>query len=372
MRLSIRRVPWMLAATLAVAALPRAAAAEPCGTPEVSASFPPDGATAVPANATLSASYGAPIDIDDEVVVLDGPFGNVPVDMFRNESENTLHAVPLAPLEAGSYVLEWPALRGVGTGRGRARSVSFEVDGSNDVDAPSFQGLRAVSWDLSREDDPCTDALTDRLVFELSFGNASDDRDTALLQTLVFETERPGEPAAAPLPIVVAAFPADGTLRVKRPANAEGRRCFAAVVRDLTGSTSDGGDREVCVETRHGPFFEGCSLAAGSRGRSAFVPAVILLGVLALLRRSWRTPPSRVGRPVRSRSARETASPRGCSGEANAGSSQMGRAARLSKLTPQRRISGRRSPIPAGKWQYPAIVLRARRRRRGAARFGAT
>jgi methionine-rich copper-binding protein CopC len=362
MRLSLRRFPWVVLATLAVAALSRTVAAEPCGTPEVSASFPPDGATAVPANATLSASYGAPIDIDDEVVVLGGPFGSVPVDMFRNESENTLHATPLSPLEAGSYVLEWPALRGVGTGRGRALSVSFEVDGSNDVDTPSFQGLRAVSWDLSREDDPCTDALTDRLVFELSFGNASDDRDTALLQTLVFETERPGEPAPAPLPILVAAFPADGTLRVKRPANAEGRRCFAAVVRDLTGSTSGGGDREVCVETRHGPFFEGCSLAAGSRGRSAFVPAVIWLGVLALLTRSWR---------ARSRSARETASPRGCAGEANAGSSQMGRAARLYKLTPQRRISGRRQPIPAGKWN-PAIVLRARRRRRGATRFGST
>lgn len=284
MRLSFSRSAWAAAAT-AVALVSRTAAAEPCGTPEVSASFPPDGATAVPANATLSASYGAPIDFDDEVVVLTGPFGDVPIDLFRNESENTLHAVPLAPLDAGGYVLNWPALRGVGTGRGRARSVSFEVDGTSDVDTPSFQGLRHVTWDLAREDDPCTDALTDRLVFELSFGTAYDDRDTALLQALVFETERPGEPAPAPLPIVVAAFPADGKLRVKRPADDEGRRCFAAVVRDLTGSTSDGGDREVCIETRHGPFFEGCSLAARPRGRSGFVPAVVLVGVWCARRR---------------------------------------------------------------------------------------
>jgi hypothetical protein len=285
MRLNFARRSRATAVTLALASVALPAVAEPCGTPEVSASFPPDGATAVPANATLSASYGAPIDFDDEVVVLTGAAGDVPLEMFRSESENTLHAVPLAPLDAGSYLLEWPALRGVGTGRGRARSISFEVDGTSDVEAPSFQGLSGVTWDLSREDDPCTDALTDRLVFELSFGKAGDDRDTALLQTLVFETERPGEPAPAPVPILVAALPADGTLRVKRPADAEGRRCFAAVVRDLTGSTSGGGEREVCIETRHGPFFEGCSLAVRARGSSVFVPALLLLGVWCARRR---------------------------------------------------------------------------------------
>lgn len=288
MRLSFSNWTRVALAALSFAGVSRTAAAEPCGTPEVSASFPPDGATSVPANATLSASYGAPIDFDDEIVVLTGPLGDVPLDLFQNESENTLHALPLAPLDAGSYSLEWPALRGVGTGRGRARSISFEVDGTSDVGPPSFEGLRGVSWDLSREDDPCTDALTDRLVFELSFGEARDDRDTALLQALVFETERPGEPAPAPLPIVVAALPADGSLRVKRPAEKEGRRCFAAVVRDLTGSTSDGGDREVCIETRHGPFFEGCSLAKGARGGGVFVPAVVLLGIWGARRRRRR------------------------------------------------------------------------------------
>ena len=124
MRVSLRCLVHAAFALLLLASWGRVAVAEPCGTPEVIASFPPDGATAVPSNATLTASYGAPIDLDDETVALTGPLGAVPIEMLHNESENTLHALPLAPLDAGSYRVDWPALRGVGTGRGRARSVS--------------------------------------------------------------------------------------------------------------------------------------------------------------------------------------------------------------------------------------------------------
>jgi hypothetical protein len=262
------------------------ALAAPCGTPEVSASSPPDGATGVPTNAMPSASYGAPVDFGDEVVVMTGPLGSPEIDVIYDEAENTLRTVPRAPLEPGAYTIEWPALRGVGTGRGRARTVTFEVDGGDDVSPPSFEGLTAIEWDLSREEDPCTDALSDRLVFELTFGTASDDRDTSLLQALVFATERPEAPGAAPLPIEVTAWPESGKFTLRRPAEHEGRHCFAALVRDLVGQPSGGAEREVCVETRHGPFFRGCGLGVvPSRTGIGGVFSLLVVAVWGVRRR---------------------------------------------------------------------------------------
>jgi hypothetical protein len=112
---------------------------------------------------------------------------------------------------------------------------------------------------------------------------------------VVFQTAGPTIGAGAePRPLLARALPAaGGRVRVELPpAEAVGRICFAALVRDLVGRTSGGGEREICVATVAPPFFVGCAFASGrghGRGESA---ALILVGagVLAagLLRRRAR------------------------------------------------------------------------------------
>jgi len=262
---------------------------EPCGRPDVDATFPPQGASGVPQNAILAAHYRAPADYENEPVTLtlDEDI-DVPVDVSYDNGESMLRAVPLATLAPGSYRIVWPALRGVATSVGLGATRTFSVGTALDTEPPHFDGLHKATWDFSREDDPCTDSQEDRYTYDLTLGAYGDDLPSSLLSVVVFETRSPKHPAGTPpTELAVVPLPSGGTVSVARPSKEAGKVCFAAVLRDLALYTSGGGDEEACVETVEPPFFEGCSLAA--RGGSAPVPvALVLVGLVALRARRRR------------------------------------------------------------------------------------
>jgi hypothetical protein len=249
--------------------LPSAVGAAPCGRPDVDATFPPHEAAAVPSDAQLSAHYASPATYDDEPVDLTDADGNaVALAVSFDDALSLLRAAPEQPLAPGPHRIAWPGLRGVsGAGVGRGLTATFTVGTAPDAAAPTFAGLEGIDWDLSRERDPCLDRLDDRFVFRLQLGAAADDAGTPLLSLLVFETRAPAAPNQdRPTQVALRPFPKDGALDVRRPASAAGRTCFAAVVQDLVGNVSGGGEREVCVATRLPPFFDGCALRPARRG----------------------------------------------------------------------------------------------------------
>jgi hypothetical protein len=282
----IRALPWVSALLVLSGSLVSGSAqGAPCGVPDVDATFPRPNALRVPANAMLAAHYSAPAEYDGEVVTLTASNGaNVPVSVGFDEAEGLLRATPLVPMVPGSYTLVWPSLRGPSTGAGRSRSIDFSVVATLDMAPPVFAGLASVTWDLLREQDPCTDSAEDRYLFDFELGAASDDLDPSHLVVVVFETEHPRSgPSTPPQQIGIYAMPEDGVLHVKRSARRAGKSCFAAVARDLAGFVSGGGAREVCAETIEPPWFEGCSV---TRGRSRpGGSAVALLGLAWLVRR---------------------------------------------------------------------------------------
>jgi hypothetical protein len=260
------------------------ARAEPCGRPDIDATFPPQNAAGVPQNAILAAHYSAPADYGDEPVTLTlGGTTDVPVSVSYDNGESMLRAIPDAPLAAGSYRIVWPALRGVATSVGLGATRSFSVGTAADSAPPRFDGLRKATWDFSREDDPCTDSLEDRYGYDLSLGDYGDDLPTSLLSVVVFETRSPKHPAGTPpTELAVVPLPSGGSVHIERPSKEAGKVCFAAVLRDLALYTSGGGDEEACVETVEPPFFEGCSLTR--RGRSTPAPLALVLVTLVGLR----------------------------------------------------------------------------------------
>lgn len=287
-------------AGLLVLSLSGAAVAAPCGRPDVDITFPPDAASKVPIDAVLAAHYGSPARYDDEPVALTDADGSpISVTTSYDDADSMLRAVPDQPLSAGSYTIAWPSLRGVSSsgGLGRGKSVSFTVQSGGDLGPPSFPGLVGIQWDLARDRDPCLDRLDDRFVFKLEVGEAVEDTDNSLLALLVFETRDPITPQQTePSRVAVKAWPQNGVVEVRRPANKAGQTCFAAVAQDLIGSVSGGGEREVCVKTKKPPFFEGCALATPGRPQTptGFGYALLLLGLAWLTR----------GRTAHARSAR--------------------------------------------------------------------
>ncbi len=238
------------------------ARAAPCGRPDVDATFPPDAATGIPSDARLSAHYAAPAQYDDEPVsVTDADGSPVALDVSFDAASALLTVTPAQALAAGVHEVRWPGLRSVGAGGvGRGSTARFTVSGDVDVASPVFDGLQRISWDLARDRDPCLDRLEDRFVFRLQRGEAWDDTGTGSLSLLIFET---AAPAAAqltgPRQVALLPYPEDAQVELRRPATDPGRTCFAAVVQDLLGKVSGGGEREVCAVTQPPPFFEGCS-----------------------------------------------------------------------------------------------------------------
>jgi hypothetical protein len=270
------------------------ATAAPCGRPDVDFAFPPDDASNVPGNAQLSAHYASPALYDDEPVTLTGPTGDeLSVSVLYDEAQSMLRVSPEEPLVAGFHQVAWPGLRSVSRGGvGRGSTIGFFVDDAVDTMPPRFSGLQSIDWDLSRDRDPCLDGLSDRFVFELELGEVDDDGGLELLSVLVFETVDPAEPERnEPSQVALRPVPASGKLELRRPAQRAGKTCFAAVVQDLLGGVSGGGEVEVCTKTRRPPFFEGCAVGGAVGANStvvrAWVFATCALGLL-LLRRGLR------------------------------------------------------------------------------------
>jgi hypothetical protein len=285
-------------ALLALASVPLvalSAAAAPCGRPDVDVTFPPHDATNVPPNAQLAAHYSSPALYDDEPAILTDAQGNSSeLSTSFDEADAMLRASPAEPLSAGFYSVVWPALRSVSSGGvGRGSSVDFFVQDGSDTASPRFEGLTRLDWDLSRDNDPCLDRLDERFVFQLELGPASDDAGANLLAVLVFQTKDPlvaGD--ERPRRVLLSALPENGKLEVRRPASKAGKTCFAAVVQDLVGNVSGGGEVELCAKTKKPPFFDGCSVSAGRGAGPAAAPASVAAGAwvglllgLGLLRR---------------------------------------------------------------------------------------
>jgi hypothetical protein len=246
----------------------------------------------VPPNALLSAHYSSPAFYDDEQVSLVDAGGNeLGVSIAYDEADSMLRVTPTVPLDAGYHELTWPGLRSLtGAGVGRGKTTSFFVQTAVDRTPPTFQGLTGIDWDLSRDRDPCLDKLDDRFKFELSLGAAGDDSGVELLAVQIFETRHPASNSEEPERVALRAFPEHGKLEVRRPADKAGKTCFAAVLQDLLGNVSGGGEKEVCVETKKPPFFDGCSVVSAGGGSSS-AGLLWLMAALALIRRGARGAP---------------------------------------------------------------------------------
>lgn len=261
---------------------PAPAHAAPCGVPDLVDMVPPDGATAVPLNATLSAHYMASADYLGEDVVLVHPDRPEPQTLKADfdPTEVQLSIMPTEPLVAGgAYVVRWPALRGLNTGtRGNGGEAHFTAGTADDTASPTFAGVTGVQWDLVREQNDCTEELEERYVFDIALGDAADDGGRDGLTLLLFQTSG-SDAKGMTVPVSTRAIPPVGaTAQVKLPTrNSVGHVCFAALVRDTMDRFSQSGAAEACVDTVAPPFFRGCNVAGSPTG------AASAFGVLALL-----------------------------------------------------------------------------------------
>jgi MYXO-CTERM domain-containing protein len=249
------------------------AAAAPCNAPELVATFPPEGTSGVPTDATLSAAYASSADyLGEEVLLIPDGGEPRPVPATYAKAEALLSIKPPEGLMPGlAYSVRWPGLRGVDTATpGLGREVRFITGAGPDAQAPRFDGLGAVTWDLERERNTCTDAIEDRFVFDLELGAADDDGGRGALALIVFQSA--GPLVHDPVPVFNRPLP-PSPVRLRLPVSAAvGHVCFSALVQDLTGKVA-ASPKEVCVETTAPPFFHGC--AAGGRGGSGW-PLLLL------------------------------------------------------------------------------------------------
>jgi hypothetical protein len=253
-----------------LALVPAPARAGPCGQPYLVDTVPPDGAGGVPVNAALSARYESTARHQGEVVML-GRKGEPasPVAATFDSTEHTLTVIPPAAFEPGtSYVVRWPdLLGGAAAGAQGERAVTFTTGRVADAEAPTFEGLAGIRWDVERRRSDCTDSLLERYVFDLDLGAVADDGGRESLTLIVLHTEGPLVKGAR-VPVLTRTIPARGTSARVSLIRDEGvgHVCFAAIARDLTGQVSGGGEREVCVDTIAPPFFRGgCSFAGLGR-----------------------------------------------------------------------------------------------------------
>lgn len=271
------------------------ALADDCAKPDLLEAYPraADPPLEVPTNAILSAHYASTAQYLGETVELGKTGGTQAPASATFDSTQGLLTVTPALTAGGRYTIHWPKLAGIGTAsRGKGADVDFAVSTLADAQAPRFSGLARVDWDVRRVRDACTDSLEDRFAFDVWPGDASDDFPSAELALFVFQTAGPHvDPGASPTPVSIQPLPTAGeSARVVLSLDdGEGRVCFAALVKDLTGKASAGADREVCTHTTRPPFFYGCSVTPSRGGRSGFFLLPLLLLPLALRRRHRRT-----------------------------------------------------------------------------------
>ncbi|MEZ4220438.1 MAG: Ig-like domain-containing protein [Polyangiaceae bacterium] len=285
-----RRTLLLVTLSFATVSIASASHAAPCGRPDLIDTVPPDGAAAVPLNAKLFARYATIAEYLNEDIVFT-PDGEAPITVkgVFDSTEGLLSIEPPVALSSGArYKISWPRLRGISTASlGRGAEVEFTAGAGTDDEPPSFVGIDSVDWDVTRDQDDCTDRLEQRYVFDLRLGPASDDggRDSLLL--VVFQTKGPG--LTAPKPVSVSRLPASGTPLVFKQtvARGAGEVCFAALVRDLTGKTSASAARETCTETVEPPFFEGCSMRGHGSPSPWWLLGLATLAARCVRRRRW-------------------------------------------------------------------------------------
>jgi MYXO-CTERM domain-containing protein len=271
------------------------AQAAPCGRPDLVDMLPPDGATGVAVNATLTAHYVPAAEYLGEAVVLVTPAGDeLTVPATFDSTEGLLSVVPAAPLEpGGSYEIRWPAVRGVNAAApGSGGTARFTVGDEADAQPPTFAGVTGLAWDVERRHSDCTDALEERMVFDVELGAADDDGGRSQLTLLLYQTAGPMVENAS-VPVLARALPPDGTpAHILLPTDhATGHVCFAALVRDLAGQVSESGAKEVCAEVTTPPFFRGCSVGGGQTGQGGWGAAAALVLAIAAIRRRRAGPP---------------------------------------------------------------------------------
>jgi len=280
---TVRHLPLGAALCLLVT---NAAGAAPCGRPDLLETFPADGATDVPVNARLSARYAAAAEYINEEITFEhvGAATEAPRATF-DSSEGLLAFAPAEPLVVGdAYIVHWPSVRGLTTAvAGKGAEGKFTAGSMADIDPPIFGGVRALSWDVERINDDCTDALEDRFVFDLSLDEATDDGGKGMLTLLVFQSKG-GSAATSPAPVLAQRFSDVGArVQVQRSIDsAAGKVCFAALARDSSGRVSSSADREVCVVTVKPPFFYGCTVSRGLDGGAGGARAAAPISLLVL------------------------------------------------------------------------------------------
>ena len=296
---------WTLAVPMiAVSALisEREARADSCTSPDLIETIPQDGAENVPTNAMLFARYATIAQYLGEPVVLEHPAGvdtTVPA-TFDDTSGLLQITPPMALVPGDSYTVHWPALRGIDTATlGSTSDLTFTAGSEADVSPPTFAGITSVSWDVSRQSDPCNSDIDQRYVFNLGLGAAMDDGGRDSLTLLVFQTSGPSVDSSAPAPVLVQRIPPDGQGVQVTTDVTVGHICFAAIVRDLTLKASTSG-APVCVDTVSPPFFYGCGVAPAHRARGlrmvAFSAAALAFALRARRRTRGPSAPSGQGR----------------------------------------------------------------------------
>jgi hypothetical protein len=207
-----------------------------------------------------------------------------------DSTEQLLSVTPTDLLEAGKYYeIRWPALRGLNAAApGVGGTAGFTTALTSDTEAPSFPGVTGLSWDLVREQDDCVDELTERFVFDIDLGEATDDGGADGLTLLLFQTSGPQIDRMAmpmPMPLPGRAWPGPHTQVRLIKEDAVGEICFAAIVRDTTGQISQSGDVTACVHTTDPPFFRGCAVAGEGARQDGLAAAMALAIALACLTR---------------------------------------------------------------------------------------
>ncbi len=290
MQLSLGRrrrwAPAVLASAVGFAAA-RDARADSCTAPNLLETIPADKATGVPTNASLFAHYEVNAQYLQEPVTMDQVHMGSAVVTGQawpatfDQTQGMLQVTPPAPLTPGdTYVIHWPALRGIDTATlGTTFDLHFTAGTTPDTAPPTFAGISSVSWDVSRETDSCTSRIEERYVFDLGLGAAADDGGRDSLTLLVFQTSGPGVDASSPAPVLVRRIPPVGAGVTITSTVQVGHVCYAAIVQDLASHVSTSGAAPVCVDTVAPPFFYGCDVARGGRPGGA---ELLCAAVLAL------------------------------------------------------------------------------------------
>ena len=266
-----------------------ASAQDACLSPDLLEVLPPDGAT-LPTDAVLRGRYAATARYDGEWVIVERPgLGEEEVEVAFDDAEGVLIVTPLRGwTPVADYVVQWPALFGVGGASiGVGGVTAFRAGAGPDTSSPAPGVIGGLTWDVDKPHDDCSDAATERYFFRLYVGDAADDAGVDLLEAVIFQTLGPNLPEGAPpRPVWTGALPeGGGPIAFGLPREESlGRVCFSASLRDLSGRVSPASP-EACTETRRPPFWEGCAAGAGSRAGGPSACAVLALLLLVARRR---------------------------------------------------------------------------------------